>query len=223
VLETTELEQLGTAKRVILTKENTTIIDGAGTKETIANRVLAIRKQIEDTTSDYDREKLQERVAKLAGGVAILKVGAATEMEMKEKKDRVEDAVCATRAAVEEGIVPGGGVALIRVAQALTGLTGENDDQNFGIKVALKAMEAPMFHIVSNAGGESAVVIDKVRGGKSNFGFDASTGTYGDMIEMGIIDPAKVTRIALQAAGSIAGLMLTTEVTISDMLKKDNK
>jgi chaperonin GroEL len=216
-LETAELEHLGTAKRVTLSKDTTTIIDGIGTKEAIANRVLALRKQIEDTKSDYDCEKLQERIAKLAGGVAIIKVGAATELEMKERKDRVDDALCATRAAVEEGIVPGGGVTLVRVAQALKDLAGENADQTLGIKVALRAMHAPMRYIVSNAGEESSVVIEKVRNGKGSYGFDASTNTYGDMIEMGIIDPAKVTRVALQAAGSIAGLMLTTEVTISDM------
>jgi chaperonin GroEL len=215
-LETTELEQLGTAKRVTLTKDHTTIIDGIGSKEAIANRVLALRQQIEDTTSDYDREKLQERVAKLAGGVAIIKVGAATEIEMKEKKDRVDDALSATRAAVEEGIVPGGGVTLVRVAQALKDLVADNGDQNLGIKVALKAMQAPIYHIVKNAGGEGSVVIENVRNGEGSYGFDASTGTYGDMIEMGIIDPAKVTRIALQAAGSIAGMMLTTEVAICD-------
>jgi chaperonin GroEL len=200
-----------------LSKDTTTIIDGIGTKEAIANRVQALRRQIEDTTSDYDREKLQERVAKLAGGVAIIKVGAATELEMKERKDRVDDALCATRAAVEEGIVPGGGVTLVRVAQALKDLAGENADQTLGIKLALRAMHAPMRHIVNNAGEESSVVIEKVRDGKGSYGFDASTNTYGDMIKMGIIDPAKVTRVALQAAGSIAGLMLTTEVTISDM------
>jgi chaperonin GroEL len=220
-LETAGLEQLGTAKRVTLTKDTTTIIDGIGTKEAIANRVQVLRQQIEDTTSDYDREKLQERVAKLAGGVAIIKVGAATEIEMKEKKDRVDDALCATRAAVEEGIVPGGGVTLVRVAQSLKDLVAENADQNFGIKVALKAMQAPMYQIVCNAGGESSVVIENVRNGEGSYGFDASTGAYGDMIEMGIIDPAKVTRIALQAAGSIAGLMLTTEVTISDKPPKE--
>ncbi|MFT6287731.1 MAG: chaperonin GroEL [Alcanivorax sp.] len=216
-LETAKLEHLGTAKRVTLSKDTTTIIDGIGTKEAIATRVQALRKQIEDTKSDYDREKLQERVAKLAGGVAIIKVGAATELEMKERKDRVDDALCATRAAVEEGIVPGGGVTLVRVAQALKDLVGENADQSLGIKVALRAMHAPMRYIVSNAGEESSVVIEKVRNGKGSYGFDASTSTYGDMIKMGIIDPAKVTRVALQAAGSIAGLMLTTEVTISNM------
>jgi chaperonin GroEL len=221
-LETTELDQLGTAKRAILTKEDTTIIDGAGAKDTIADRLQAIRKQAEDTTSDYDREKLQERAAKLAGGVAIIKVGAATEIEMKEKKDRVDDALCATRAAVEEGIVPGGGVTLVRVAHTLKDLVGNNDDQNFGIKVALKAMQAPMYYIVRNAGGESSVVINNVLNGDGSYGFDASTETYGDMIEMGIIDPAKVTRVALQAAGSIAGLMLTTEVTISDKSQNSN-
>jgi len=216
-LETAQLEHLGTAKRVTLSKDTTTVIDGTGTKEAITSRVQALRKQIEDTKSDYDREKLQERVAKLAGGVAIIKVGAATELEMKERKDRVEDALCATRAAVEEGIVPGGGVTLVRVAQALKDLVGDNADQSLGIKVALTAMHAPMRYIVSNAGEESSVVIEKVRNGKGSYGFDASTSTYGDMIKMGIIDPAKVTRVALQAAGSIAGLMLTTEVTISDM------
>jgi chaperonin GroEL len=215
-LEKTELEQLGTAKRVTLTKDNTTIIDGIGTKEAIDKRIQALRQQIEDTTSDYDSEKLRERVAKLAGGVAIIKVGAATEIEMKEKKDRIDDALCATHAAVEEGIVPGGGVTLVRVAHTLKNLVAENADQNLGIKVALKAMQAPMYHIVKNAGGEGSVVINKVLNGKDSYGFDASTGTYGDMIAMGIIDPAKVTRIALQAAGSIAGLMLTTEVVICD-------
>lgn len=220
-LATAELEQLGSAKRVILTKENTTIIDGVGTKKSIAQRVKIIRKQIEDCTSDYDREKLQERAAKLSGGVALIKVGAATEIEMKEKKDRVDDALHATRAAVEEGVVPGGGVTLIRVAETLKGLVGDNEDQNHGINVALRAMQAPLRQIVSNAGGEASIVVDKVRQGTANFGFDASNGTYGDMIEMGIIDPAKVTRIALQAAGSIAALMLTTEVAICDKPQKD--
>lgn len=220
-LATTELEQLGSAKRVILTKENTTIIDGVGTKKSMAQRVKIILKQIEDSTSDYDREKLQERAAKLSGGVALIKVGAATEIEMKEKKDRVDDALHATRAAVEEGVVPGGGVTLTRVAETLKGLAGDNEDQNHGINVALRAMQAPLRQIVSNAGGEASVVVDKVRQGTTNFGFDASTGTYGDMIEMGIIDPAKVTRIALQAAGSIAALMLTTEVAICDKPQKD--
>ena len=215
-LEAVTLEHLGTAKRISMTKENTTVVDGAGDKKTIAARVKQIRAQIEDTSSDYDREKLQERVAKLAGGVAVIKVGAATEVEMKEKKARVDDALHATRAAVEEGVVPGGGVALIRALQGIEGLVGDNEDQNVGIRLAQRAMEAPLRQIVANAGGEGSVVVDKVKGGKGNFGYNAGIGEYGDMIAMGILDPAKVTRSALQAAASIAGLMLTTEAMVAD-------
>ena len=215
-LETATLEQLGQAKRVSMSKENTIIIDGVGEASAIEGRVTAIRAQIGDTSSDYDREKLQERVAKLAGGVALIKVGAATEVEMKEKKARVEDALHSTRAAVEEGVVPGGGVALIRALQGIEGLEGDNADQTVGIKVALKAMEAPMRQITSNAGDEASVVVDKVKAGSGNFGYNAGTGVYGDMIEMGILDPAKVTRTALQAAASIAGMMITTECMIAD-------
>ena len=198
-------------------KDNTTIIDGAGDHDAIKARVSEIRVQIENTSSDYDREKLQERVAKLAGGVAVIKVGAATEIEMKEKKARVEDALHATRAAVEEGVVAGGGVALVRAVQAIAGLKGDNEDQNHGIAAALRAMEKPLRQIVANAGGEPSVVLNKIKtGGKGNYGYNAATGEYGDMMEMGILDPAKVTRVALQAAGSVAGLMITTEVMIAD-------
>ena len=215
-LEGATVDDLGSAKRVQITKENTTIIDGSGDAKAIAGRVTQIRAQIEETSSDYDREKLQERVAKLAGGVAVIKVGAGTEIEMKEKKARVEDALHSTRAAVEEGVVPGGGVALVRALQAVTGLKGDNEDQNVGIGLLLKAVTAPLRQIVSNAGGEGSVVLDKVAAGKGNFGFNAATGEYGDMIEMGILDPAKVTRTAIQAAGSVAGLMITTEAMITD-------
>ena len=215
-LETATLEHLGTAKRITMTKEATTIVDGAGDHAAIAARVKQIRAQIEDTNSDYDREKLQERVAKLAGGVAVIKVGATTEMEMKEKKARVEDALHATRAAVEEGVVPGGGVALVRVLQKIKHLKGDNDDQTVGIGIALRAMEAPLRQIVENAGGEGSVVVDKVKSGEGNFGYNAATSEYGDMIEMGILDPAKVARTALQAAASIAGLMITTEAMVAD-------
>ncbi len=221
-LESATLDHLGTAKRVTMTKENTTIVDGAGDHDGIAARVNQIRAQIEETTSDYDREKLQERVAKLAGGVAVIKVGAATEVEMKEKKARVEDALHATRAAVEEGIVPGGGVALVRALQAIDGLTGANEDQTVGINIARRAMEAPLRQIVENAGEEGSVVVDKVKNGEGNFGYNAGTGEYGDMIEMGILDPAKVTRTALQAAGSIAGLMVTTEAMVADAPSDNN-
>ncbi|MES2672844.1 MAG: chaperonin GroEL [Pseudomonadota bacterium] len=216
-LESATLEHLGTAKRITMNKENTTLVDGAGDLEEIKARVAQIRVQIEDTSSDYDREKLQERVAKLAGGVAVIKVGAATEMEMKEKKARVEDALHATRAAVEEGVVPGGGTALLRAVAAIAGLKGDNEDQNAGIAIARRAMEAPLRQIVANAGDEPSVVADQVKKGTGNFGFNAATGEYGDMLEMGILDPAKVTRTALQAAGSIAGLMITTEAMIADM------
>jgi chaperonin GroEL len=220
-LESAGLEHLGTAKRVTMDKDNTTIVDGAGDGAAIQSRVAEIRVQIENTSSDYDREKLQERVAKLAGGVAVIKVGAATEIEMKEKKARVEDALHATRAAVEEGVVPGGGVALVRAISKIEGLTGDNEDQNIGIAAALRAMEGPLRQIVSNAGDEASVVLDKVRQGEGNFGFNAATGEYGDMIEMGILDPAKVTRTALQAAGSVAGLMITTQVMIADAPKDE--
>lgn len=216
-LEGTSLDDLGTAKRISSTKENTTIVDGAGAKDEIEGRIKQIRQEIEDTTSDYDREKLQERLAKLAGGVAVIKVGAPTEIEMKEKKARVEDALHSTRAAVEEGIVPGGGVALIRALQKIDVLKGDNEDQNVGIQIALRAMSHPLRQIAENAGAEPAVVVDKVRDLDSNHGFDGATGEYGDMIELGIPDPAKVVRAALQAAASVAGLMITTEAMISEM------
>ena len=216
-LENATLESLGTAKKIVLSKENTTVIDGAGSQDNISGRVNQIRAQIEETTSDYDKEKLQERVAKLAGGVAVIKVGAGSEMEMKEKKARVEDALHSTRAAVEEGVVPGGGVALIRALQGCAKLKGDNEDQNIGISIALKAMEAPIRQIVSNAGEESSVVVDKIKAEDGNYGFNAASGDFGDMIAMGILDPAKVTRTALQAAGSVAGLMITTEAMISEI------
>ena len=216
-LEGATLESLGTAKKVVLSKENTTVIDGAGTQDNISGRVNQFRAQIEETSSDYDREKLQERVAKLAGGVAVIKVGAGSEIEMKEKKARVEDALHSTRAAVEEGVVPGGGVALIRALKSSEGLEGDNEDQNIGISIALKAMEAPIRQIVLNAGEEASVVVDKIKSEKGNHGFNAATSEYGDMIKMGILDPAKVTRTALQAAGSVAGLMITTEAMVSDI------
>ncbi|GAB2895203.1 chaperonin GroEL [Microbulbifer echini] len=215
-LEGTTLEHLGTAKRVTLSKENTVIVDGAGIVKDIEARVSQIRAQIEESSSDYDKEKLQERVAKLAGGVAVIKVGAATEVEMKEKKARVEDALHATRAAVEEGVVPGGGTALVRATQAIS-VTGDNEDQNHGIAAALRAMEMPLRQIVANAGDESSVVVDKVKQGEGNFGYNAATGEYGDMLDMGILDPAKVTRSALQAAASIAGLMITTEAMVAEI------
>ena len=220
-LESAALEHLGNAKRITMDKDNTTIVDGSGDAEAIKGRVSEIRVQIENTSSDYDREKLQERVAKLAGGVAVIKVGAATEIEMKEKKARVEDALHATRAAVEEGVVAGGGVALVRAISQITGLEGDNEDQNIGIAAALRAMEGPFRQIVDNAGDEASVVLDKVRQGEGNFGYNAASGDYGDMIEMGILDPAKVTRTALQAAGSVAGLMITTEVMIAEAPKDD--
>ncbi|HIM34316.1 MAG TPA: chaperonin GroEL [Pseudomonadales bacterium] len=220
-LEGASLDDLGTAKRISSSKENSTIIDGAGEKGDIEGRIKQIRAEIEDTSSDYDREKLQERLAKLAGGVAVIKVGASTEIEMKEKKARVEDALHSTRAAVEEGIVPGGGVALIRALQSIEDLTGDNEDQNVGIQIALRAMSSPMRQIAENAGDEPAVVVNKVRSLKGNQGYDGATGEYGDMIELGIPDPAKVTRIALQAAASVAGLMITTEAMVSE-LPEDN-
>ncbi len=215
-LENATLDDLGTAKRVNLTKENTTIIDGAGAQADIQARVEQVRKQIEDSTSDYDKEKLQERVAKLAGGVAVIKVGAGSEVEMKEKKARVEDALHSTRAAVEEGIVPGGGVTLIRVIAALDKVDAINEEQKAGVNILRRAMEAPLRQIVSNAGGESSVVVAKVRNGEGAFGYNAATEEYGDMLEMGILDPAKVTRSALQAAASIASLIITTEAMIAD-------
>ncbi|HCL3710332.1 TPA: chaperonin GroEL [Pseudomonas aeruginosa] len=218
-LEGATLEHLGNAKCVVINKENTTIIDGAGVQADIEARVLQIRKQIEETTSDYDREKLQERLAKLAGGVAVIKVGAATEVEMKEKKARVEDALHATRAAVEEGVVPGGGVALVRALQAIEGLKGDNEEQNVGIALLRRAVESPLRQIVANAGDEPSVVVDKVKQGSGNYGFNAATGVYGDMIEMGILDPAKVTRSALQAAASIGGLMITTEAMVAEIVE----
>ncbi|WP_341706614.1 chaperonin GroEL [Halopseudomonas sp.] len=216
-LETTTLEHLGQAKSVQINKDNSTIVDGAGAKADIEARVNQIRKQVEETTSDYDREKLQERLAKLAGGVAVIKVGAATEVEMKEKKHRVEDALHATRAAVEEGVVPGGGVALVRTLAAIEGLAGDNEDQNVGIKLLRRAVEAPLRQIVTNAGEEAAVVLERVKAGEGNFGYNAATGAYGDMIDMGILDPAKVTRSALQAAASVASLMITTEAMIAEL------
>ena len=216
-LEGATIEDLGSAKRVNISKENTTIIDGGGDSKNIKGRVAQIRAQIEETSSDYDKEKLQERVAKLAGGVAVIKVGAGSEIEMKEKKARVEDAFHSTKAAVEEGVVPGGGVGLIRALQAVEGLKGDNDDQNVGIAIMLKAATVPLRQIVANAGEEASVVLDKVKTGKGNFGFNAATGEYGDMIDMGILDPAKVTRAALQAAGSIASLMITTEAMVTEL------
>ncbi|MFZ7236031.1 chaperonin GroEL [Avibacterium gallinarum] len=221
-LEKATLEDLGQAKRVVINKDNTTIIDGVGEEAQIKGRVAQIRQQIEESTSDYDKEKLQERVAKLAGGVAVIKVGAATEVEMKEKKDRVEDALHATRAAVEEGIVAGGGVALIRAAtKVAASLKGDNEEQNVGIKLALRAMEAPLRQIVTNAGEEASVVASAVKSGEGNFGYNAGSEQYGDMIEMGILDPTKVTRSALQFAASIAGLMITTEAMVTEIPKED--
>jgi chaperonin GroEL len=221
-LENAQLKDLGRAKRIEVGKDDTTIIDGAGEKAAIEARVKNIRKQVEDATSDYDKEKLQERVAKLAGGVALVKVGAATETEMKEKKARVEDALHATRAAVEEGIVAGGGVAYLRARANLKNLKGENPDQDAGIKIVLRALEEPMRQIVANTGDEPSVVVNKVVEGKGNFGFNAQTSEYGDLVEMGVIDPTKVTRFALQNAASVAGLMLTTDAMVAE-LPKDEK
>ncbi|MDH3355015.1 MAG: chaperonin GroEL, partial [Chromatiales bacterium] len=220
-LEKATLEDLGTAKKVVISKENTTLVDGAGAHEEISSRVEQIRAQMAETTSDYDREKLQERVAKLAGGVAVIKVGAATEVEMKEKKARVEDALHATRAAVEEGVVPGGGVALVRALSVLEGLEGDNHDQTVGIEIARRSMEEPLRQIVTNAGGEASVVLNEVANGKGNYGYNAATGDYGDMIEMGILDPTKVTRSALQNAASVSGLMITTEAMIAELPSSD--
>ena len=220
-LDATTLEDLGQAARIEVTKDNTIIIDGAGSKDAIDGRVNSIRTQIENATSDYDKEKLQERVAKLAGGVAVIKVGAATEVEMKEKKDRVDDALHATKAAVEEGIVPGGGVALIRAKQAVLGLKGNNHDQSVGIDIVLRAIEAPLRSIVENAGGEASVVVNEIVRGVGNYGFNAANDTYGDMLELGIVDPTKVTRCALQNAAGVAGLLLTTDCAINELPKED--
>jgi chaperonin GroEL len=220
-LEKAELSQLGTAKKVQITKDNTTIIDGAGSEEQIKGRVAQIRAQADEATSDYDKEKLQERLAKLAGGVAVIKVGAATEVEMKEKKARVEDALHSTRAAVEEGVVAGGGTALIRALAAIKGLEGANHDQTVGVNILRRAMEEPLRQIVANAGDESSVVLNNVANGSGNYGYNAATGEYGDMIEMGILDPAKVTRTALQNAASVASLIITTEVMVADAPSED--
>ncbi|KVN90253.1 molecular chaperone GroEL [Burkholderia ubonensis] len=220
-LQKAALEDLGRAKRVEVRKDDTIIIDGAGDEKRIEARVKSIRTQIEEAASDYDREKLQERVAKLAGGVAVIKVGAATEIEMKEKKDRVDDALHATRAAVEEGIVPGGGVALLRARSAVTSLKGANGDQDAGVHIVLRALEAPLRVIASNAGDEPSVVIAKVLEGKDNFGYNAATGEYGDLVEAGVVDPTKVTRTALQNAASIAGLILTTDATVAEAPKDE--
>ena len=220
-LEKATLNELGNAKKVVVSKEETTIIDGAGVPDDIKARCEQIRAQMEETTSDYDREKLQERLAKLAGGVAVIKVGAATEVEMKEKKARVEDALHATRAAVEEGIVPGGGVALVRAQKAISDLKGDNDDQNVGIDLARRAMEEPLRQIVANAGGEPSVVLNNVANNDGNYGYNAATGEYGDMVEMGILDPTKVTRSALQNAASVAGLMITTECMVAEEPKEE--
>jgi chaperonin GroEL len=220
-LENATLKDLGKAKKVEAAKENTTIIDGAGDKKQIEGRVKQIRVQIDEATSDYDKEKLQERVAKLAGGVAVIKVGAATEIEMKDKKARVEDALHATRAAVEEGIVPGGGVAFIRAKQALEGkLKGENHDQEGGIKIVMKALEEPLRIIVDNSGAEPSVVLNKVLENKGNYGFNAQTEEFGNMVEMGVIDPTKVARTALQNAASVAGLMLTTDAMVAELVEE---
>jgi chaperonin GroEL len=221
-LESATVEDLGLAKRVVITKENTTIIDGEGKPAEITARIAQIRTQMDESSSDYDREKLQERVAKLAGGVAVIKVGAATEVEMKEKKARVEDALHATRAAVEEGIVAGGGVALIRAQKSLAGLKGDNHEQDMGIDILRRAIESPLRQIVSNAGYEASVVVNKVSEQSGNFGFNAANGQYGDMVEMGIIDPTKVTRTALQNASSVASLMLTTECMVAELPKKED-
>lgn len=220
-LDSVTLDDLGSAKRVVMNKDTSTIIDGAGDATTIESRVKQIRAQIEESTSDYDKEKLQERVAKLAGGVAVIKVGAATEVEMKEKKARVEDALHATRAAVEEGVVPGGGVALIRAMQKISELTGDNDDQTTGINLARRAMEAPLRQIVTNAGDEAPVIVDEIKNGDGNYGYNAATSEFGDMVAMGILDPTKVTRSALQNAGSVSGLLITTECMVAELPKDD--
>jgi chaperonin GroEL len=222
-LEKATLNDLGEAKKILVEKENTTIIDGKGKNSDIKARVEQIRKQVEEATSDYDKEKLQERVAKLSGGVAVIKVGAATEVEMKEKKARVEDALHATRAAVEEGVVPGGGVALIRAQKAVEKLEGKNEDQAFGIRILSRSIEEPLRQIVTNAGEDAAVVLAKVKEGKGTFGYNAATGEYGDMLELGILDPTKVTRLALQNAASVAGLLLTTEVMVAEAPKEETE
>jgi len=221
-LDKATINDLGHAKRVVITKENTTVIDGAGEAELIQSRIKQIKAQIEETSSDYDREKLQERVAKLAGGVAVIKVGAATEVEMKEKKARVEDALHATRAAVEEGVVPGGGVALIRALKALEGLKGKNTDQDLGIAITRRTLEAPLRAIVTNAGEEASVIVNQVKAGEGNYGYNAATGEFGDMIAFGILDPTKVTRSALQFAASVAGSIITTEAAVTELPKKDD-
>jgi chaperonin GroEL len=221
-LEKATIKDLGRAKKIQVSKENTTIIDGAGSGDGIQSRIKQIKAQIEETSSDYDKEKLQERVAKLAGGVAVIKVGASTEIEMKEKKARVEDALHATRAAVEEGVVPGGGVALVRALAAIKDLKGANEDQNHGIVIAKRAMEAPLREIVANCGEEPSVVLNAVAGGKGNYGYNAANGEYGDMVAFGILDPTKVTRTALQNAASIAGLMITTEAMVAEAPKKES-
>jgi chaperonin GroEL len=220
-LEKVTVNDLGEAKKVVVAKENTTIIDGAGKAADIKARVESIRRQIEEATSDYDKEKLQERVAKLSGGVALIKVGAATEIEMKEKKARVEDALHATRAAIEEGVVPGGGVALIRALKALDKLEGANEDQTVGIRILARAIEEPLRNIVENAGEDAAVILNQVKAGKGSYGYNAATGEFGDMLEEGILDPTKVTRLALQNAASIAGLLLTTEVMVAEAPKDE--
>jgi chaperonin GroEL len=220
-LEKTTLDDLGSAKKIQITKENTTVIDGAGKTADIEGRVKQIRAQVEESSSDYDREKLQERVAKLAGGVAVIKVGAATEIEMKEKKARVEDALHSTRAAVEEGVVPGGGVSLIRAIAAASKVKGKNDDQKVGVNILVRALEEPLRQIVTNAGDEASVVLNKVAEGEGNFGYNAATGEFGDMIEMGILDPTKVSRYALQNASSVAGLLLTTEAMVAEAPKDE--
>ena len=220
-LEKVTVEDLGNAKKVVIEKENTTIVDGAGDTAKIKARIAEIKAQAEAATSDYDREKLQERLAKLAGGVEVIKVGAATEVAMKEKKARVEDALHATRAAVEEGIVAGGGVALVRASTVLEKLKGANDDQTIGINILRRAIQEPLRQIVKNAGAEPSVVLNKVAEGKGSFGYNAADGSYGDMLELGILDPAKVTRLALQNAASVAGLLLTTEAMIAELPKKD--
>jgi chaperonin GroEL len=222
-LEKVSLNDLGEAKKIVVEKENTTIIDGHGKATDIKARVESIRQQIEEATSDYDKEKLQERVAKLSGGVAVIKVGAATEIEMKEKKARVEDALHATRAAVEEGVVPGGGVALIRAQKALDKLEGANEDQTVGIAILRRSIEEPLRQIVENAGEDAAVILNKVKDGKGSYGYNAASGHFGDLIEAGILDPTKVTRLALQNAASVAGLLLTTEVMVAEAPKEESE
>jgi chaperonin GroEL len=220
-LEKVSLSDLGDAKKVVVTKENTTLIDGAGKATDIKARVESIRRQVEEASSDYDKEKLQERVAKLSGGVALIKVGAATEIEMKEKKARVEDALHATRAAIEEGVVPGGGVALIRALKALDKLEGANEDQTAGIRILARSLEEPLRNIVENAGEDAAVILNQVRAGKGAYGYNAATGEFADMLEEGVLDPTKVTRLALQNAASVAGLLLTTEVMVAEAPKDE--